>query len=126
MVGLNTGLQLNLDKFDGERILYLKAAFGKGESKEKLHYELLVVKSVETKLSALFLRSDIFALIESVNLYANILITLFVLINSLCLMFFSICFSVLKKCTESEPSKYYSDIGKPDLRISKQADMWIT
>ena len=56
MVGLNTGLQLNLDKFDGERILYLKAAFGKGESKEILHHELLVVKSVETKQSALFLR----------------------------------------------------------------------
>ena len=42
------------------------------------------------------------------------------------MMFFSICFSVLKKCIESEPSKYYSDIGKPDLRISKQAEMWIT
>ena len=70
--------------------------------------------------------ADIFALIESVNLYANILITLFVLINSHGMMFFSICFSVLKKCIESEPSKYYSDIGKPDLRISKQDEMWIT
>ena len=114
MVGLNTGLQLNLDKFDGERILYLKAAFGKGESKEILHHELLVVKSVETKQSALFLR------------FSRYICSLFVLINSHGMMFFSICFSVLKKCIESEPSKYYSDIGKPDLRISKQAEMWIT